>query len=222
MRAIRALAVVALVVVDVSAAAAQSTRGFTDSWFWGVKGGALSYQVMSDLDGSALSPLVGFDWMITRTKGGLYVSVDQSFFDQFIFISDSISPLDTVPRQVDLGSLRRYTIAGMLFPFESRWARPYFGLGATLHHLGKADALGSYRNNQQFNLVQATIAQFRATATPIFILGTQLKLPLASAFIQFTAAPANENFFLYTNSNFRTSIEAGLRYNVGSSIERMQ
>ena len=43
MRAIRVLAAAPLVVLDVSAAAAQSTRHFHDSWFWGVKGGVTTF-----------------------------------------------------------------------------------------------------------------------------------------------------------------------------------
>src|SRR5258705_11453702 len=47
MRVIRGLAVAALVALDVSVASAQAERHFKDSWFWGVQGGAMTYQVMS-------------------------------------------------------------------------------------------------------------------------------------------------------------------------------
>ena len=67
MRAIRVLAVAALVSLDFSAAAAQTTRHFENSWFWGAKGGLLSYQVFSDTN--AFTWLVGGDWLITRKKG---------------------------------------------------------------------------------------------------------------------------------------------------------
>ena len=99
MRAIRAVAValIALAVANVGDATAQSTRGFKDSWFWGVKGGGIFYQVQSDPDNS-LSPLAGIDWLITRTNGGLYVSFDHTFFqDKSVFVNDSLSPVDTVP-----------------------------------------------------------------------------------------------------------------------------
>lgn len=221
MRSIRALAVAALVALDVSAAAAQSTRGFKDSWFWGVKGGAMMYQVMSDTNGG-LGPVAGIDWLITRTKGGLYVSLDQTFFNQWVFVSDSISPLDTVPRQVNLSGMRRFSIVGMLFPLQTSLIHPYVGLGVAMHHIAKAEAVGAYRNNTQANLVEATIQQYRSAASPLFMIGTQVKLPLISVFGQVTTTAADRNFFLFTGSNWRTSGEAGIRYNIGSSIDRMR
>jgi hypothetical protein len=222
MRAIRALAVAALVALDVSAASAQSTRHFKDSWFWGVKGGGMFYQVMSDPDGS-LSPLAGVDWLITRTKGGMYVSFDHLFFvDKPVLVNDSISPLDTVPRTVILSGMRRFTIAGMFFPLQSYRFHPYFGLGATLNHIAKAEPVGTFRNSTQQNVVFGTVQTLRSTATPIVIVGAQLKLLYFSAFGQATASPAHAQFFLFTGNNWRTSFEGGLRYNIGSSIDRMR
>lgn len=221
MRAIRVLAVASLVALDVSAAAGQSTRHFKDSWFWGIKGGAMSYQVMSDANGS-LAPLAGADWMITRTNGGLYVAFDQSFFNQSVFVNDSLSPLDTVPRLVNLSGMRRFTLAGMLFPLQSNRIHPYIGFGVALNSIATAEPVGTYRNGTQQALVQATVAQFKTAGAPLIILGTQLRLPLASAFAQLTLTPANNNFFLFTGTNWRNTLEGGLRYNIGSSIDRMR
>lgn len=221
MRAIRALAVVALVALDVSAAKAQSTRHFTDSWFWGLKGGALAYQVQSDPSG--LSPLVGTDWLLTRKKGGLYVAFDHAFFKRdSVFVNDSLSPLDSVPRTVILSGMRRFTMSGLLFPIESKRFHPYLGFGVSLSSIAKVEPLGTYRNGTQQNLVLSTIAQFKTVASPVFMLGAQYRIPLASVFVQGTATPANNNFFLFTQSGWRTSAEAGLRYNIGSSIDRMR
>lgn len=221
MRAIRALAVVALVAVDVSAAAAQSTRHFRDSWFWGLKGGALSYQVQSDPAG--LSPMVGADWLITRKTGGLYVSFDHSFFKRdSVFVNDSVSPLDTVPRTIILSGMRRFTLAGMLFPLDNQRIHPYIGLGGTLSSIAKATPIGTFRNTTQENLVLSTVNQFKAVASPVVILGTQLRFPLVSGFGQLTASPTNNRFFLFTRSGWRTTAEFGLRYNIGSSIDRMR
>jgi len=220
MRAIRALAVAALVVLDVSAAAAQPSRHFKDSWFWGVKGGGMFYQVQSDTNGS-LGPLAGIDWMITRTNGGLYVSFDQTFFkDQFVFVNDSLSPIDTVPRTVFLSGMRRFTLAGMLFPMQTYRVHPYIGFGAVLNQIAKAEPVGTYRSGAQAQLVAATVQAFRASAAPVVIVGTQVKFPLSSVFGQVSFTPANSDFFLFTGNNWRTSFEAGLRYNVGTSIDR--
>jgi hypothetical protein len=222
MRAIRAVAVAALVALDVGAAAAQSTRNFKDSWFWGVKGGAHFYQVQSDPDGS-LSPLGGVDWLITRSVGGLYASFDHTFFkDKFVLVNDSLSPVDTVPRTVFLSGMRRFTLAGMLFPYQRKYVQTYFGLGASLNQIAKAEPVGSYRNRSQETLVTSTVRQFRTSASPVVIAGGQLRLLYASAFGQVSFQPASGQFFLFTGNNWRTTVEAGMRYNIGSSIDRMR
>lgn len=222
MPSIRAVAVAALVALDVSAAAAQQARGFRDSWFWGAKGGAMMYQVMSDTTGSAIGPMFGIDWLITRSKGGLYVSFDQTLFDQWVLVSDSTSFLDTLPRQVNLSGMRRFSLVGMLFPLQTSFMQPYVGLGVAMHHIAKAEAVGTYRNSTQQNLVESTIQQFRSSASPLLMIGTQLKLPFVSIFGQVTATAADRNFFLFTGSNWRTTGEAGIRINAGKSIDKMR
>lgn len=238
MRAIRALAVAALVALDVGAASAQSTRGFKDSWFWGLKGGGMTYQVMSDIPGDgSLGPVGGIDWLITRTKGGLYVSFDYLYFkDQHVFVNDSVSPLDTLPRQVILNGMRRFTLAGMVFPLQTHWVQPYAGAGIAFSHIARAEPVGDFRNGRQQQLVHETISEFRAAATPILIVGSQFRLLHTSAFGQITASPAHDNFFLsaqrsamtapwyqkLTGSQWRVSLEGGLRYNFGSSIDKLR
>jgi hypothetical protein len=221
MRAIRVLAVAALVALDVSAATAQSTRHFKDSWFWGVKAGELFYQSQSRPNG--LAPLGGADWLITRTVGGLYASFDHSFITRdSVFVNDSLSPLDTVDRVVNIKGMRRLTLAGMLFPLQTYRMHPYIGFGATLSHITRAVPVGTYRNGLQKQLVEATIQEFRTNASPIVILGTQLRLLGVSAFVQGTASPTSNNFFLWTGTGWRATVEGGVRYNIGSSIDRLR
>jgi hypothetical protein len=221
MRAIRALAVAAFVALDVSAAMAQPTRHFKDSWFWGAKGGATYYQVQSSPN--AIVPMAGADWLITRTHGGLYVSFDYSIFSRdSVFVNDSLSPLDTVPRTVILSGLRRFTMAGMLFPIQTYRVHPYIGLGFAMNSIAYAAAQGTYRNSVQAQLVDATVAQFKSVASPVVMIGSQFRLPAVSLFAQLTASPANSNFFLYNGSNWRATGEIGLRYNAGTSIDRMR
>lgn len=224
MRAIRALAVAALVGLDVSAASAQPSRHFKDSWFWGLKGGGTFYQVQSDPNGS-LAPLGGVDWLITRTNGGLYVSYDHAFFNQFVFVNDSTGPIDVTPggRQVLIKDARRFTMSGVLFPMQTYRMHPYIGFGITLSHIAKATAQGTYTNpNRQQPLVEGTIQQFRSVALPVFMIGSQIRLIKFSVFGQATAIPASRNFFLFTGSGWRTSVEGGIRWNTGSSIDRMR
>jgi hypothetical protein len=223
MRVIRGLSIALL--LNAGLAEAQASRGFKDSWFWGAKAGLMSYQVQDA--GIAKNPirlLGGGDWLITRTNGGLYVSFDHTFFSaDSLFVNDSLSPLDSVPRVVGLKGLRRFTIAGVLFPMQSYVIKPYFGMGVTLSHIAEAIPQGTYRNSTQEQLVVGTIEAFRSTATPVFMFGFQMKLPLAGSFFsQLTASPANNNFFLFTGSNWRATLEAGIRVNAGSSVDRVR
>jgi len=230
MRAFRGLTIAAVLLLNVGAAGAQASRGFKDSWFWGAKSGLLHYQVLDNsVAESPFALMAGGDWLITRTKGGLYVSFDHSFFSANVLVNDSVSPLVTSPRPVLLSGMRRFTIAGMLFPLQTYRMHPYIGFGFSLAHISSAEpqsvpylTTNLYLNATQQNLVLSTIQFFRSAATPVVILGTQLRLPLASAFGQVTATPANDNFFLFAGTGWRTTLEAGLRYNVGSSIDRVR
>jgi hypothetical protein len=246
MRAIRALAVVAaLVGLDVSVAAAQPTRGFTDSWFWGFKSGVTTYSVYAGENGAArdvnqIALSFGADWLITRDKGGLYVAYDHALVNGSLVVNDSVHPEDSCPtvdrptcRRVDIEGMHRLTLAGTIFPLQTRFVQPYVGFGVAFSHIASADAdtveysqvFGvPYRNPLQRDLVIQTIQQFRTTASPILLLGTQLKLPLISVFGHVTATTANQNFLLSApgGAGWRVSLEAGARYNVGSSIDRMR
>lgn len=242
MRAFRALAVIAaLITVHASVASAQVARGFKDSWFWGVKGGGLLYSSYSE-PSPALAPMVGADWLITRSKGGLYASFDYSFFNTSVVVNDSVHPDDacgpgatirTSCRDVFINNMRRFTLAGLLFPLQSKLLQPYIGFGVTLNHIADAVAdeatyaqdfpdLGPYRNQLQFQLVNATIQTYRTSTTPVFMAGTQMRLPLLSVFTHVTASPAHTQFLLSNARPYRVSLEIGARYNSGTSIDRMR
>src|SRR5688500_5426911 len=214
MRAFRALAVAAaLIAVDATMASAQVARGFKDSWFWGLKGGGLMYS--SYADGSApIAPMAGPDWLITRSKGGLYLGFDYSFFNTSVVVNDSVHPDDACSpptairsacRDVNLNNMRRFTLAGMLFPMQGKIFQPYIGFGVALNHIAdaepdtvaySADFGVPYRSQLQFDLVHATVQAFRTSTTPVFMLGSQMRLPMISVFGQVTASPAHTNFLL--------------------------
>ena len=222
MRAIRVLAVAALVAVDVSAAAAQSTRHFHDSWFWGAKVGAMAYQVQSNTGG--LAPMAGADWLITRKHGGLYLAGDYTVFSEQVAVNDSINPIDVTPggRLTDIEDMFRFTFAGMLFPLENQRFSPYVGMGMTLSTIIGTNAQGTYVNRTQENLVLTTIQNYKTTLKPNLIAGAQLRLPLLSVFGHTTITRSNNDFFLFTQPSWRMTFETGVRYNMGSSIDRLR
>src|SRR4030095_10043934 len=88
-------------------------RSFTDSWYWGAKGGVSMFgAVAEDIN----APTFGGEWLITRTRVAMYVSVEQSFFDtQGAVFDPSIAGS---ARIVGLKDSRRYN--AQLFAFPKR------------------------------------------------------------------------------------------------------
>ncbi|HMG96215.1 MAG TPA: hypothetical protein VK565_07935, partial [Gemmatimonadaceae bacterium] len=81
MQKLKAVAVALVATLVVSASAnAQGVRNFDNSWFWGFKTGVNSFSVPGHGNTSTVD--LGIDWLITRTKGGLYVSGNQSIFEK--------------------------------------------------------------------------------------------------------------------------------------------
>jgi hypothetical protein len=53
----------------------------------------------------------------------------------------------------------------------------------------------------------------------MFTLGTQVRVGRSGVFVQASAMPTR-NQFLLNRSNYTIGLEAGIRYTVGSAIER--
>lgn len=221
MRTVRALTTtLALVVLLPGLGAAQSSKPFKDAWFWGVKGGGLAYGDQSSGLSSSYkqAPTAGVDWMITRTHGGLYVSYTQAFLTAKQYIVATAS--DTVPREVDLNGLRRFDVAAMVFPGDNPRLRPYVGLGFSLKQVATATPQGSFQSQDDYNATQSLIQEYRTGFSPLVILGSQFRVRGVSAFLQGTASSAQKNMFLYNQKSWHFGYEIGVRYNIGSSIDR--
>jgi hypothetical protein len=222
---------IALVGLLPQSAQAQQGRHFENAWFWGLKGGAMVYQMgdawlVSDQAVFRLSPTssnrsagsLGIDWMITRRRGGAYISFDQGFMDRQIVLARARGS-DTTATAVDLQNLRRVIVAGMVFPPRLRWVRPYAGLGAAMMQVATADPRQAVGDEDAF-LFDQMITEYRTQVTPVVILGGQAEVPYFSVFAQGTAIPTHDRSFLKSSNAFNFSFEIGLRYNVGSSIDR--
>jgi hypothetical protein len=220
MKAIRSLAaVVALLTLVPAAAQAQAVRPFQNSWFWGVKGGTTLMSAPSQAN--LTSGMAGIDWLITRNRGGLYVSFDQSFLSQYAVIADSVSPTDT-PSQVNLKNMRRISILLMGYPGSSERYHPYVGLGLVYSQVGSVKPTVPYGSSDQYTLAQSIIQQYKSVFSPALMAGVQMQYRNAGLFIQAMGWQANQNFFLYNSRGFNASIEAGVRYNFGSSVANDQ
>ena len=220
MRFLRVLAVAAgFTALLAHSSAAQEGRQFKDAWFWGVKGGATSFNSAATSRGGA--PLVGADWLITRSRGGLYLSFDQAFFTtQGGFVDRDVDSVFVRP--VDLTNMRRFTMAAMVFPMQTRTMHPYAGFGLSFNQVAAAALLTGATSGQRYQVALDSIQSRKTAFSPILIAGVQSQRKRFSLFVQGTASPTQQAFFLSNSggSAFNVSLELGARYNVGTSIDR--
>jgi hypothetical protein len=207
-----AVAVVATLVVSASASA-QEMRNFDNSWFWGFKSGINTFSAPGHGNTSTVD--LGIDWLITRTRGGLYVSGNQSIFKRDVDVFDAAS--NTSKRTVQVSDLRRITFAALAFPKHFGGITPYGGIGYTIAVLGDArvyvDSTNTFPNNAFLDKVEAA----RSRGAVMGMAGVQIQTRRAAIFAQEIMLPSNSNFLFSSVLSF---FEFGVRYNFGSSIDR--
>ncbi len=213
MQKLRAIAVALVATVVVSASANAQNRDFDNSWFWGFKTGINTFSVPGHGNTSTVD--LGIDWMITRTKGGLYVSANQSVFERDLEFLDPTSL--SGQRTVRVNDMRRLTVAGVAFPKHFGGITPYAGLGYTIAILGDArvfvDSANSFPNNAFLDQVESE----RSRGAVMGMAGIQIQTRRAAIFAQETMLPSNSRFLFSSVLSF---FEFGVRYNFGSSIDQ--
>jgi hypothetical protein len=205
-----AVALVATLVVSASASA-QARRNFDNSWFWGFKTGVNTFAAPPGGNTSTVD--LGIDWLITRSKGGLYVSGNQSVFERDVAVFD---PGTGTTRTVRVNDMRRITFAGVAFPKHFGGITPYGGIGYTIAVLGDARIFvdsTSMPNNAFIDMVES----HRSRASLLGMAGVQIQTKRAAIFAQETLLPSTPNFLFTSVMSF---FEFGVRYNFGSAIDR--
>ncbi|MFL5550667.1 MAG: hypothetical protein ACJ77Q_09360 [Gemmatimonadaceae bacterium] len=214
MQKFRAVAVAAVATIVASASAnAQQMRNFDNSWFWGFKSGVNTFAVPGHGNTSTVD--LGIDWLITRTKGGLYVSGNQSIFERDLEVFDQAS--QTGRRTIRVNDLRRITLAGVAFPKHFGGITPYGGIGYTLAVLGDARVFVDTANTFPSNAFLDQVESMRSRSAVMGMAGVQIQTKRAAIFAQETLLPSNSNFLFSSVLSF---FEFGVRYNFGSSIDR--
>ena len=226
MRSIKTLAVTTLLAISATTVASgQAPRPFRDSWFWGVHAGALTYSGSNTANpalpgSSSVAPLVGGDWLITRTNGGLYVAYSQAFLSTTGLILNGPTSADTGVRTVKVNGLRRVDFLGMLYPGNYLKLHPYLGFGVSFRYLADADANGPYATQKQIDFANSSVNDVKASLEPAFLAGAQYRTKFASVFGQMMVSRTSKEFLLANGHTASLSMEFGLRYNIGSSVER--
>jgi hypothetical protein len=214
MQKLRAVGVAIVATLVVSAGAnAQGMRNFDNSWFWGFKSGINTFSVPGHGNTSTVD--LGVDWLITRSKGGLYVSGNQSIFQRDLQVFDQSA--SGGQRTVRVNDLRRISFAAMVFPKHFGGITPYGGLGYMLAVLGDARVFVDSASNFPSNSFFDQIDQARSRSAVMAIAGLQIHLSRLAVFGQETVLPSNPSFLFPSVLNF---FEFGVRINFGSSIDR--
>ena len=228
MRYMKSLTLTACLALSaVATSEAQGPRPFRDSWFWGVHGGMTTYTAANTADpaatgSSSAAAQIGADWLITRKTGGLYLSFAQAFVTSTGAVLNGPTSADTGYRLVDVKSLRRLNLAAMAFPGDFIKLRPYVGAGIAFDYLGAARAqFVPTDTDRQEEFAASAVNDVKASLGPLFIAGAQYRaLDEVSVFGQFTAAAMSKDFLLSNGRPIAIGFQAGLRYNIGSSIDR--
>ncbi len=214
MQKLRAVAVAVVATIVVSASAnAQEMKNFDNSWFWGFKSGINSFAVPGHGNTSTVD--LGVDWVITRTRGGLYVSANQSVFERDLEFLDPTS--NTGQRTVRVNDMRRITVAGLAFPKHFGGITPYAGLGFMIAVLGDARVFVDSANTFPTNSFLDEVERERSRSTAMVMGGVQIQTKRAAIFGQETLIPSNNSFLFRSVLNF---FEFGIRINFGSSIDQ--
>ena len=214
MQKLRTVAVALVATIVVSAGAdAQGVRNFDNSWFWGFKSGVNTFSVPGHGNTSTVD--LGIDWLITRTKGGLYVSGNQSVFERDLEFGDPTS--NTGTRTVRVNDMRRITFAAVAFPKHFGGITPYGGIGYMIAVLGDARVFVDSANTFPNNAFLDEMDRERSRGAVIGMAGLQIRTKRAAIFAQETLVPSNNSFLFRSVLSF---LEFGVRWNFGSSIDR--
>lgn len=213
MQKLRAVAVALVATVVVSSGASAQARNFDDSWFWGFKSGINTFSVPGHGNTSTVD--LGIDWLITRTKGGLYVSANQSVFERDLEFGDPTSL--TGQRTIRVNDMRRISVAGVAFPKHFGAITPYAGLGFTIAVLGDARVFVDSVNTFPTNSFLDEVERERSRSAVMGLAGIQIQTKRAAIFAQETMLPSNNSFLFRSVLSF---FEFGVRYNFGSSIDQ--
>ena len=193
----------------------QKARTFTDSWYWGAKGGVSMFSSATE---DVTAPTVGAEWLITRTRVALYVSVDQAFFETDGSVSDASSIGGE--RLVNIQDSRRYNMQLFAFPKQFGGFRPYAGLGFSLISIRDVEPTGTFATPASQDSIFNQIDASSSRTSAVFTLGGQYDVQRFAFFVQASTMSTRSRFLINGNPNTYV-IEGGLRYNLVDAIEKL-
>jgi hypothetical protein len=197
--------------------AATTSSSFENAWYWGAKGGIASFD--PDGSGRVTATSVGGEWLITRSRAGLYLSLDHSFFDEVSSIYDPT--VSGSLRSVDISDMRRYAFGLLAFPLDWGALRPYAGIGLSINVIQDATPRGSFVSDTALMDVAVQLNEQSSRISPVFTAGLQINAGRVALFGQASAMPTRRNFLIY-GAERTYLLEGGLRFNLAKAIEPLR
>ncbi len=193
----RSLAIAALLVLASAAPLAAQIQDWQNQWYWGAKGGLLSYSTPS---GKVNQPQAGGEWMITARRTALYASYSTTFKQTGDIFTTSTGT--TVPAVWD--AMQRIQIAILVLPWNGN-IQPYAGGGFVIETLSNAAVNSASPTSVQTQFVEQNSSGGFALA----MIGLQIRVGKLAVFGQAQFSPQGRDFMLPNGSS---SFEAGVRY----------
>jgi hypothetical protein len=180
---------------------AQRIQDWQYRWYWGAKGGMVSYLLPTA--GTVTAPQFGGEWLITGRRVALYIAYSTT--QKVESDTFSISGLSGTNNGVTFEALRRIQV-DLLTLIGDRPLQPYIGGGFVIETLSGARSTAATTSSTVTNAIQAA----GSGGFLQVMLGAQLRLGRKAAiFGHYQYSPQGRAFLLQGGSN---SFEAGLRY----------
>ena len=209
----------ALAGAQATKSAEKPGRGFEDSWYWGVKGGNTMFTSGESGATKINAATVGAEWLITRTRAALYISIEQAFFDTKASVFDPTSASSVRP--VSISDLRRYNAGLFVFPLGHGSVRPYAGVGLAINVIQNAQPEGTYTSAEAQDAVFTAVDQMSSRTSTVYTLGIQAQVARAALFVQGSTMPTRNRFLINGAAN-TFMVEGGVRFNLLSAIEKLK
>ncbi len=191
----------AAALAEPASAQRQRLQDWQNRWYWGAKGGLMTYQLPTA--GNVVTGSIGADWLITHRRAALYISYAQSFqAEQDTF---AVSGLAGTNNGVAFDGLRKVSV-GMSAIIGNGRLQPYVGGGFALHILANAR---STTTNPPVQIADA-IDDASSGAFLFLVGGVQYRMGQKGAvFASWQYSPLGRSYLLQGGTS---SLEAGFRY----------
>jgi hypothetical protein len=204
--------------LPVVAAAQQAAAPIENSWFWGVGGGRISFPTyFHRVD----APMIAADWLITRQRWALDVYGSQAYFNDSSTVQD---PNTSGLRKASMTDLRRVGFTALVFLPNWTWFHPYAGVGYSFNFVNQAAPIGTQFSSAAARDSAVTrVNNARALTKATLTGGAMITYHRFAPYLQYTMMPTKgSNDWLINGTGSTAFWELGLRYNFGTSIEKLK